>query len=290
MALLYRQDLFDKYGITVPKTWAEFAADAKKLHAADPKTYLTDLPPNEPGAYVGLEWQAGSRPFSLAGTSTVGVSLNDAAAKKVANYWSGLINEGSVTTDPDFTDAWYQGLASGRYASWISAAWGPLFLQSSAKGTAGKWRVAPLPQWTAGDNAAGNWGGSTTAVTSKTSQPKAAAAFAMFLNTDPESIALLNSDQSLFPAVKSLLSDPSFLGQKQSFYGGQAVNQTLADISATVVTNFQWSPFQDYVFSEFNDTVGAALTKKQDVAAGLDSWQNAVTKYAKQQGFTVTGS
>ena len=36
MGMLYRADLFDKYGITVPKTWDEFAAAARKLHTADP--------------------------------------------------------------------------------------------------------------------------------------------------------------------------------------------------------------------------------------------------------------
>jgi multiple sugar transport system substrate-binding protein len=287
MGMLYRQDLFDKYGIAVPKTWDEFAAAAKKLHDKDPKVYLTDLPPNEPGAYVGLEWQAGARPFDVQKTDTVGVSLNDAAAKKVSAYWSGLVKDGTVATDPDFTDAWYQGLASGRYATWLTAAWGPLFLQGTAKATAGKWRVAPLPQWSAGDQAAGNWGGSTTAVTKQTKQPAAAAAFAMFLNSDPQSAALLNSDQSLFPATKALLDNAAFLGQKLDFYGGQTVNQTFADISSTVVTSFQWSPFQDYVFSEFNDTVGTAFTKKGDLDAALDSWQGAVVKYAKDQGFTV---
>jgi len=109
----------------------------------------------------------------------------------------------------------------------------------------------------------------------------------MFLNSDPQSAALLNTDQSLFPATKALLNDPTFLGQKLDFYGGQAVNQTFADVSSTVVTSFQWSPFQDYVFSEFNDTVGAAFTKKGDLDAALDSWQGAVVKYAKDQGFTV---
>jgi multiple sugar transport system substrate-binding protein len=287
MGMLYRQDLFDKYGIAVPKTWDEFAAAAKKLHDQDPKVYLTDLPPNEPGAYVGLEWQAGARPFDVQKTDTVGISLNDAAAKKVSAYWGGLVKDGTVATDPDFTDAWYQGLASGKYATWLGAAWGPLFLQGTAKATAGKWRVAPLPQWSAGEQAAGNWGGSTTAVTKQTKQPAAAAAFAMFLNTDPQSAALLNTDQSLFPASKALLNDPTFLGQKLDFYGGQTVNQTFADISSTVVTSFQWSPFQDYVFSEFNDTVGAAFTKKGAADTALDAWQGAVVKYAKEQGFTV---
>jgi multiple sugar transport system substrate-binding protein len=287
MGMLYRQDLFDKYHIGVPKTWDEFATAARKLHAADPKVYLTDLPANEPGAYVGLEWQAGARPFDVRSTDTVGIALDDPAAKKVAGYWGGLTADGSIPTDPDFTDSWYQGLASGRYAAWLTAAWGPLFLQGTAKDTVGKWRAAPLPQWSAGEQNAGNWGGSTTAVTKQTKQPAAAAAFAMFLNSDSESAKLLNNAQSLFPATKALLADSAFLGQKVPFYGGQAVNQVFSDISSTVTTNFQWSPFQDYVFSQFTDTVGGALTKKQDVTASLASWQAAVVKYAKQQGFTV---
>jgi len=287
MGMLYRADLFKKYGIAVPKTWDEFAAAAKTLHAKDPKAYLTDLPPNEPGSYVGLEWQAGARPFDVQKADTIGVSLNDAAAKKVSTYWSGLVKDGTVATDPDFTDAWYQGLASGRYATWLTAAWGPLFLQGTAKDTAGKWRVAPLPQWSTSEPAAGNWGGSTTAVTKQTKQPAAAAAFAMFLNSDPQSTALLNTDQSLFPATKAMLSDSTFLGQKLDFYGGQTVNQSFADISSTVATSFQWSPFQDYVFSEFNDTVGKAFSKKSDAGAGLNAWQAAVVSYAKDQGFTV---
>src|SRR4029450_10321665 len=35
MGMLYRQDIFDKHGIAVPKTWDEFAAAARKLPAAD---------------------------------------------------------------------------------------------------------------------------------------------------------------------------------------------------------------------------------------------------------------
>src|SRR6202044_1789725 len=36
MALFYNKTVFDKYGLTVPTTWAQFAADATKLHTAHP--------------------------------------------------------------------------------------------------------------------------------------------------------------------------------------------------------------------------------------------------------------
>src|SRR5207248_11485850 len=36
MTLYYRQDVFEKYNLRVPTTWAQYADDAARLHAADP--------------------------------------------------------------------------------------------------------------------------------------------------------------------------------------------------------------------------------------------------------------
>src|SRR5437879_8399010 len=36
MALFVRSDIFSQYGLSIPKTWDEYATDAQKLHAADP--------------------------------------------------------------------------------------------------------------------------------------------------------------------------------------------------------------------------------------------------------------
>jgi multiple sugar transport system substrate-binding protein len=96
--------------------------------------------------------------------------------------------------------------------------------------------------------------------------------------------------QFLYPATKALLADSSFVGQKLDFYGGQDVNKVFADVSATVPKNFTWSPFQDQVYSSANDTLGKAITNKQDLSTGLAAWQSAVVDYAKKQGFTVSSS
>ncbi|HST80495.1 MAG TPA: extracellular solute-binding protein, partial [Kineosporiaceae bacterium] len=200
MGMLYRQDIFDKYDIKPPKTWDEFAAASRTLHKADPDIYMTDLAPNEAAAWHGLLWQAG--------------------AKKLASYWGGLAKEGVIATETDFTDSWYASLNNGKYATWITAAWGPAFLSGSAKATAGKWRAAPLPQWDAAKPSSGNWGGSTTAVLKSTKNPIAAAVFAQFLNSDPESAKMFATKQLFFPATKALLADPSFAGDTPSFYGG----------------------------------------------------------------------
>src|SRR5437588_477573 len=42
MALFYNKKVFDKYQLKVPATWADYVADAQKLHAANPSEYLTN--------------------------------------------------------------------------------------------------------------------------------------------------------------------------------------------------------------------------------------------------------
>jgi multiple sugar transport system substrate-binding protein len=287
MGMLYRQDIFDQYGIQVPKTWDEFAAAARKLHAANPDIYLTDLSANEAGAWHGLLWQAGAKPFVNTDKSTVSISVNDAISKKLATYWGGLAKEGAIGTEPNFTDSWFAGLNNGKYATWLTAAWGPVFLSGSAKSTTGKWRAAPLPQWDAAKPSSGNWGGSTSAVIKTTKNPIVAAQFAQFLNSDPDSAKLFATKQLFFPATKALLADQSFVGESPEFYGGQKVNQVFADVSTTVNPSFQWPPFLDRVVTDWVETVGKSLADKTDTVTALDQWQSRITTFASSQGFTV---
>ncbi|MFE0250806.1 ABC transporter substrate-binding protein [Streptomyces sp. NPDC059010] len=290
MGMLYRKDIFDKHGIQVPTTWDEFAAAARRLHKADPDVYLTNLARNEPAAWHGLLWQAGAKPYATPGRSDLSISVDDAVSRKLGAYWGGLAKEGVISTDPDFTDGWYAGFNKGKYATWLTAAWGPAFLSGSAKATAGNWRAAPLPQWDASKPVSGNWGGSTTAVIKSTRNAIAAARFAQFLNSDPASARMFATKQFFFPATKSLLADPSFTGDAPAFYGGQKVNQIFAGISETVPTSFQWPPFLDQAATDWTETVGKSLADRSDTVSALGTWQSRLTTYAKKQGFTVKGA
>ncbi|MDX2552266.1 ABC transporter substrate-binding protein [Streptomyces stelliscabiei] len=290
MGLLYRKDIFDRHGIDVPGTWDEFAEAARKLHKADPDVYLTNLAASQPAAWHGLLWQAGAKPYATSGKGDITISVDDTVSKKLGAYWGGLAKEGVISTDPDFTDGWYAGLNKGKYATWITAAWGPAFLSGSAKATAGKWRAAPLPQWDAAEPSAGNWGGSTTAVIRSSKNPVAAAVFAQFLNSDPTTARMFATEQFFFPATKALLTDAGFVSDAPAFYGGQKVNQVFADVSATVDPAFQWPPFLDQAATDWTETVGKSLADKKDTVAALGQWQSRLTTYAKGQGFTVKGS
>lgn len=287
MGLLYRKDTLAANGIPVPKTWADFANAAHKLHAKHSNQYLADMPGNDAGQFIGFIWQSGAHPFSYDGKKTVSINLTSPQAMKVVTYWQKLIQDGVIATDADFNNQWYQGLSSGKYASWPTAAWGPVFLQGTAKNTSGKWRATFLPQWTAGAHASGNWGGSTDAVLTSTNHKIAAATLAQWINTNSQSAMDLATKQFLFPTQKATLNNSSFINQKPAFYGGQQVNKIFVTSASHVNTNFDWLPFIDYVYSDYGDTLGKAIADKGNMTAALKKWQNDLVTYAKQQGFTV---
>jgi multiple sugar transport system substrate-binding protein len=287
MGMLYREDVFDEHGIEVPETWEEFAEAARALHEADPNVYLTNLAPNQGAFFTGMLWQAGANPFEGTQGETVAVDLTSEAAQQVTSYWGDLAAEGLISTDPDFTDPWYQAFNRGKYATWLTAAWGPVFLSTAAESTSGLWRAAPLPQWEAGQEISANWGGSTSAVMDTTENPIAAAKLAEFINTDPESAMTMATEQFLFPPTNTVLEDEEFTGQELEFYGGQKVNELFADISGTVSTEFQWSPFQSQVYADYEETLGATFAEGGDALAALEEWQSRITSYAENQGFTV---
>ena len=122
--------------------------------------YLTDAIFSDGGWTNSLLWQAGWRPFEVNGTE-ISIQVNGEVSKKFAAFWQKLLDAKAVEATTDWWTEWYTSLDEGRYATWITAGWGPVFLTSFAKKSAGKWRAAPIPQWDAGKFVSANWGGST---------------------------------------------------------------------------------------------------------------------------------
>ena len=286
MALYYRADIFKKYNLAVPTTWAQYADDAAKLHAADPNEYITDFPPKEAGWFTGLAWQAGGRFFGINGQSWK-VGINDSAAQQVASYWQDLLNKKLVKTEPDFANAWYHDLQTGALATWVSAVWGGGILSLNAPQTSGKWRVAPMPQWTAGQTVDGNWGGSTTAVFKSSKHPKEATEFAIWLNTNQQSLDEMIKANNIYPAYQPALDAPSVNGPLP-FFGNQAIGPLFRDASTHVDVNFQWGPTIDQVYSDMGDDFANVVNGQGTLSTALDTLQQQTVTFMKKQGFSVS--
>jgi multiple sugar transport system substrate-binding protein len=286
IAVLYRNDVFEKHSIAVPKTWDDFAEQAIKLHEAAPDVFLTDATFSDGGWTNSLLWQAGWRPFEVNGTE-ISIQVNGEISKKFAAFWQKLLDAKAVEAKPGFVTEWYTSLDEGRYATWITAGWGPVFLTSFAKKSAGQWRGAPIPQWDANKFVSANWGGSTLAALAGSQHPAEAAELAIWLTVDPKATELYTTKQFLFPTRKAILASSDFADKSFDFYGGQAVNKVFAESAKGVDPTFQWSPFQDYVNQTMGDVLGAAAAGKGTLAAAFDSLQDTFVQYAQDQGFTV---
>ena len=61
LAFFYRKDIFAKYHLAVPTTWAQYATEAAELHKDDPSIYLGDTATTDAGLFAGLTQQAGAQ-------------------------------------------------------------------------------------------------------------------------------------------------------------------------------------------------------------------------------------
>jgi multiple sugar transport system substrate-binding protein len=85
--LFYNAKIFSKYGLAVPRTWTDFAADAAKLHKANPHIYMSFYDPLQGHWFLSLAWAAGAHPFAQTGANSWKVNLTSAPILKVAHLW-----------------------------------------------------------------------------------------------------------------------------------------------------------------------------------------------------------
>ncbi|MFI9079647.1 ABC transporter substrate-binding protein [Streptomyces sioyaensis] len=273
MGLFLRQDLFDKWEVQTPRTWDEYEAAARAIRKKG--AWIETFAPTNGNRFAGLAWQAGATWYATHGDTWI-VHLDDEPTRRVADYWESLVRRKLVKTIPDRQNAWYKDLQTGTIPAWVGASWGDALLVGNAPGTKGKWRAAPLPQWKAGEQAFANWGGSTTAVFAAAHYPKDALDFAVWLNTDPESIALLIEGGYGFPSAKTGYTTAA-LDANKSFFGGQAYSKVFADAGAHVDTSWRWGPGVDTLYQRLGDAFTDAL-------ADGSSFRSVLTKV---QGQTV---
>lgn len=203
-------EVFDKAGISeAPKTWDEFYQDAKKIKQTG--SYITNDPGNA-GFFNAMVWQAGGHPYSTSkdGTKVTIKLTTDKGVQKFCDFWQKMIDEGLIETKTkDSSDDWYRSIGSGEFASVISAAWAPgMFLNNAPEG-AGKWRIAQMPTWNAGENVSSEYGGSSLALMSSSKNADAAYKFMEFASTNSDAI-MSRVNQGGFPADLKTMSNDEF--------------------------------------------------------------------------------
>jgi multiple sugar transport system substrate-binding protein len=254
------------------------------MHAADPNQYITS-DSGDAGFTTSMIWQAGGQPYKVDGDK-VTIDMQDEGAKKYTAMWNQLVEGGSLAQTPGWTDEWFRGLGDGSIATLITGAWMPGNLIAQAAEGSGQWRVAPMPQYTAGDTATAESGGSSIAVMQQSENKLVAAEFAKFTTADAEG-RQISFDAGGFPSTTEDLNSPEFLGETPEYFGGQKINEVLSEASKNVVPDWQYLPFQVYTNSIFSDSASAAYSNGTSLDPVLEAWGKAAAEYGQQQGFSV---
>jgi len=91
----------------------------------------------------------------------------------------------------------------------------------------------------------------------------------------------------LYPLVTSVESNAAFVSHTYPVFADQKPNPIYIHVSK-VLGAFQWTPFQDFIYSTLHDETAQAIAKKEAWSAVLDNVQTKVVAYATKQGFKVT--
>lgn len=280
MGQFYRQDRFRDWDIEPPATWADYRAAAQRVRRKG--AYIGTFSASTGPWIAGLCAQAGARWFRTEGDTWI-VDIDSAPTRQVLEFWEELVRRKLVRTEPVMQSAWYADLQSGEIVDWIGAQWGDALLIGNAPRTSGKWRTAPMPQWERGADASANWGGSTTAVFTGAKYPKDAVDFAVWLNTDPESIDLLIRGGYGWPAAKRGF-EGSRLDEPSEFFGGQRYNEVFAASDKAVDTSWKWGPTTVPMIQHLTDTLTDAINGDGTFAGAVRTVQRLVLEDMRDKG------
>lgn len=291
MGMIYRTDIFEQYGLTAPTTWAELETTAQALKDAGGPVFAS-FAANQPATTTAYFYGNGAEPFTYdpANEGEIGISLNSPEIKEVLDYWDGLVDKGLVGTEDQFTPEYIAGVIGGDYATYLSAAWAPGYLQGAGVGEgadAGVWGVAPMPQWDPANPIAINWGGSAFVVSSQASDPELAAKVAFGVYADQASLDEGWQQQIIFPLNANVLSSPEFQDYEVPFFSGQQANKEVYVPAADAYTGMTYTPLGQYYYTALTNQIAAIIDGSVTGSEAADALQADVVAYAEEQGFTV---
>ena len=212
-ALYYRKDLLDKYGVAVPKTWAELTTAAQTIQDGERAAGKGDFWGFvwQGNAYEGLTCNALEWVKSFGGGQVVEpdgtISVNNekaAAALETAKGWVGTISPQGVLAyqEEEARGVWQTGNAAFM-RNWPYAYGLGNGDDSAVKGL---FSVTTLPVGAEGDTSAATLGGWNVAVSKYSAHQEAAISLALYL-AGPEAQKQRAIKESNLPTIVALYDD-----------------------------------------------------------------------------------
>ncbi|MFJ6852204.1 ABC transporter substrate-binding protein [Streptomyces sp. NPDC091271] len=242
MVLHYRTDLFERYGLTVPRTWEDFEDAARSVRGRSGDRRMALFPTDGDTHLAAFAWQAGAQWFDTSG-GVWNVSLADAPTRRVSAFWQRLTDQDLVFMNAVESRQSDVQIGNGLVLSRLSGAWDAGAQMKARPKQTGKWALAPIPQWDPADPGVGTHGGSTFAITKDSAHPEAAMEFIEWQVSHPDALRarLSSGASSQYPAAPGLVD----VGRKafdRAYYGGQDIYTLFEQEARKIRPGWIWGP------------------------------------------------
>ncbi|MFR9711910.1 ABC transporter substrate-binding protein [Paenibacillus sp. MB22_1] len=263
----YRADLMEQAGLpTDPEEfsaainkWDKFAAVAKQF------TKETGIPFADSAelVYNGLRDQSTDVIYFNKVDGSFIADTNP-QVKKAYDFTVTGIQEGWIGSWALGSPEWEQAIREGN----VGVILGPTWMEDkirSAKATAGKWRIAQIPE------GSGSWGGSFLTLPKEGKHPKEAYEFITWLTNKEQQLKSFQANGQM-PSIPSVYNEPAFLAEEDEFFGGQVISEAYAR-SAQRVKPFYRGPRFEQVDLKLKNALQNVLENK---ANPHKEWEKAI--------------
>ena len=278
-ALYYRKDLLEKYGVAVPKTWAELTVAAQTVQDGERAAGMADFHGFvwQGNAYEGLTCNALEWVKSYGGGQIVepdgSISINNPnamAALEQAKAWVGTISPAGVLAyqEEEARGVWQTGNAAFM-RNWPYAYGLGNGDDSAVKGL---FSVTTLPVGKEGDTSAATLGGWNVAVSKYSTKQEAAISLAMYL-AGPEAQKQRAINESNLPTIVALYDDADIAA-------AQPIIPQWKDVFLNAVPRPSAPTLGNYneVSSKFWSAVHATLSGNGTAAENLELLESDLTE------------
>lgn len=262
--IYYRTDLLERAGLpTDPEEfsaainkWDKFAAVAKQFTEVTgiPFADSTDL------VFNGLRDQSTDRIYF---NKVDGTFIGDAnpQVKRAYDFTAKGIQEGWIGSWALGSPEWEKAIREGDVGIILGPTWMEETIRS-AEGTAGKWRIAQIPE------GSGSWGGSFLALPKEGKHPKEAYDFITWLTNKDNQLKSYKAS-GVLPSIPAVYNEPAFQAEKDDFFGGQVISEAYAR-SAQRVKPVYYGPRFEQVDTLIKNALRDVLENKANPQAEWD--------------------
>ena len=275
--LWYNKSLMDKWGYTVPTTWAQYEALGEKV-AKDHPGYLVGSvgDTNSQESYL---WSSQCPAFDQVKPDTLRVDLKDPKCTRMSTLLDQLISAKAVSTQGFFS----QGFDGSKVLMAYGPSWYGQYLFKTAFHTPAKQMAAAPPLTWPGETTAstGNVGGGVWLVSAHSKNLKSSTDLATWLTTSDDNQASAPTYPAYTKAATAWLANPV-----NRDYFATDVSGPFQQAADEVWTGWSNTRFSDA--TAWSSVVLPALTAGKSLTATLPAWQAAISNEAKSNGYQVT--